>query len=84
MTSASTDATARRSADVPVGRGAFISHVHDHKVEVCFNCFNPSEQRNIALLVADAIKPDGQSDAYRCGSHECHFKGDVLQQFSGQ
>ena len=84
MTSASTDATARRSADVPVGRGAFISHVHDHKVEVCFNGFDPAGQRNIALLLADAIKPGGQSHVDRCGSHDWHDKRDVLQLFSGQ
>ena len=84
MTSASPDATAWGSADVPVGRGAPLSHVHDHKVEVCFNVFDPDGQRNIALLPADAIKPGGQSDVDRCGSHDRHVKGDVLQLFSGQ
>ena len=35
MTKASVAATARGSADVPLGRGAPMSRVHDHKVEVC-------------------------------------------------
>ena len=35
MTRASATATARKSADVPVGPGAAMSRVHDDKVEVC-------------------------------------------------